>query len=62
MAYLIRRRRVEREAHAPQAERGARASAPGAHLGRGPSNTPPRVQTIAQKQAKEVSDDRHGSA
>ena len=57
MAYLSRRRHLEREARAAQAQRAARASAPGPVLGRGPSNTPPSVQTIAQKQAKGVPDD-----
>lgn len=60
--YLSRRRRLDREAREAQAERAARASGPGAHLGRGPSNTPPRVPLMGIKQAKEVPDDRHGKA
>ena len=64
--YLSRRRRADREAQerAAQAQRAARSLslAAGSNLRRGPSNTPPRVPLMAQKQTQEVSNDRHGKA
>ena len=53
---------MERETRAAQAKRVARGRFPAAYLGRGPSNTPPSVPLMAQKQAQEVPNDRHGSA
>ena len=57
MPYLSRRRRVERSTRAAQAQRAARVVVELPQKRWGPSNTPPRVQTIAQKQAQEVSHD-----
>lgn len=57
MPYLSRRRRVERSTRAAQAQRAAQVVVELPPKRWGPSNTPPRVQTIGQKQAKEVRDD-----